>query len=189
MPEPKGRASLLDQLRISGVALVLFLAAVVVPALPRAVADALTDPLLEYRENGQTVEVRTRDGCLLHHKDTGSRSRDVVLTYCPARVPSGAAGWAPQLREFYTVDATNRTVTELVQYGIVPDRVARVRSTLPGGQAVETATRRVDDIRHPVVLLHLRRVALPVDLTETDGRRVFVRLELFDADGREVPVV
>jgi hypothetical protein len=40
-----------------------------------------------------------------------------------------------------------------------------------------------------VVLLHLRQATLPVDLTETDGRRDLVGLKLFDAAGREVPVV
>jgi hypothetical protein len=179
----------LDEWRVSGVALVLFLASFVVPALVVGVREALVDPLLEYREHGQTVQVRTADGCLVYRKDTSSRGGDEVLTYCPARVPEGADGWAPQLRDFYVVDATGRTVTELVQFGIVPDQVARVRSTLPGGHPVETATRRVAGIGHPVVLLHLRRVALPVDLTETDGREVFVRLELFDSAGREVPVV
>lgn len=186
---PRPAARLLDQLGISGIALVLFVASFALPALPRLVVEALTDPLLEYREGGRTVQVRTRDGCLLYRKDAPPRSSDVVLTYCPARVPDGAAGWAPQFYDFYTVDATNRTVTELVQFGVVPDEVVRVRSTLPGGHPVETATRRVDDVRHPVVLLHLRRVVLPVDLAVTDGRRVFVGLEMFDAGGREVPVV
>jgi hypothetical protein len=182
-------ARVLDELRVSGIAVMLFVACLVLPALPGAVADALEEPLLEYRENGQTVQVRTGDGCLVYRKDISSRGRDEVLSYCPARVPEGADGWAPQLRDFYTVDATGRTVTELVLFGIVPDQVARARVTLPGGQTVEAATRRVADVRHPVVLLHLRHVALPVDLTETDGRTVFVRLELFDPDGREVPVV
>jgi hypothetical protein len=150
---------------------------------------ALTEPLLEYRENGQTVQVRTGDGCLVSRKDTSSRGRDEVLTYCAALVPEGADGWAPQLRDFYTVDAADRTVTELVEFGILPDRAVRVRSTLPGGHPVEASARRVAGIGHPVVLLHLQHVALPIDLSETDGRKVFVRLELFDAAGRPVPVV
>jgi hypothetical protein len=177
--------SVLDELRVTGVVLVLFLAGYIVPS---TVADALTDPLLEYHENGQRVQVQTGDGCLTYRKDTSSR-RELVLSYCPARIPDGGDGWAPQLGDFYTVDAASRTVTELVLFGIVPEQVVRVRATLPGGHPVETATRRVADIRHPVVLLHLRNVALPVDLTETEGRRVFVGLTLFDAAGREVPVV
>lgn len=182
--------SLADELRVSGIAVALFLASFVLPAAPGAVHDALVDPLLEYRENDQTVTVRPGDdGCLVYHKDTSSRGRDEILTYCPARIPEGATGYAPQFREFYTVDAAGRNVTELVIFGVVPEQVTRVRSTLPGGHPVEAGTQRVDDIAHPVVLLHLRHVALPVDLTETDGRRVFVRLQLFDASGREVPVV
>jgi hypothetical protein len=177
--------NVLDELRLSGVAVVLFLVCLVVSGLPGSIGE----PLLEYRENGQTVTVRTRDGCLLYSKDTTSRGPDETLTYCPARIPAGANGWAPQLRDFYAVDASNRTVTEVAQFGVVPDGVTRVRSTLPGGQTVEATTRRVGDIRHPVVLLHLRRVAIPVDLAETDGRRVFVRLEMFDGTGARVPVV
>jgi hypothetical protein len=176
-------------MRLTGVALVVFLGSIVLPGQPGALIESFTDPLLEYSEYTQTVKVRARDGCLIYHKDTASRGADLVLSYCPARIPEGAKGWAPQFRDFYTVDATQRTVTELVQFGMVPDAVVRVRFTLPGGHPVETATRRVTDLQHPVVLLHLRQVALPVDLTETDGRRVFVRLEMFDAAGREVPVV
>ncbi len=177
--------NLLDELRLSGVAVVQFLAYLVLSGLPGSVGK----PLLEYREDGLTVQVRTRDGCLFYRKDTSSRGGDETLTYCPPRIPVGADGWAPQLREYYLVDAARRTVTELVLFGVVPDGVTRVRSTLPGGHVVEASTRRVGDIRQPVVLVHLRRVALPVDLTETAGRRVFVRQELFDAAGERVPVV
>ncbi|WP_327001987.1 hypothetical protein OHA72_43735 [Dactylosporangium sp. NBC_01737] len=174
-----------DALRISGIALVLFFAHLVVPTIP----GSLVDPVLEYREDGYAVTVKPGDGCLIFHRDTSSRGGDEILPYCPARIPDGANGWAPQLRDFYTVDPATRLVTELVQFGVVPDQVTRVRSTLPGGQIVETPTRRVDGVAHPVVALHLRNTAFPVDLTETGGRRVFVRLELFDAGGRAVPVV
>ena len=84
----------LDEFRLSGVAVVLFLAYLVFSGLP----GSFGKPLLEYRENGQTVQVRTRDGCLLYTKDTTSRGPDETLTYCPARIPAGADGWAPQLR-------------------------------------------------------------------------------------------
>ncbi len=175
---------LLRDLRVSGVVVVLLIGYLIVTGV---VAGRGT--LLEYDEDGYTVTVRADDGCLRYSRDTSTRGADERLAYCAATIPQGADGWAPQLRDFYTVDATGRTVTELVVFGVLPDQVVLIRSTLPGGHAVDTPTRRVADIDHPVVLLHLRDAALPVDLTGTGGRRVFVRLELFGADGRAVPVV
>lgn len=175
---------LLADLRISGIAIVLVVAYLIVAG---TVAGA--DTLLEYDEDGYQVTVWAGDGCLRYGRNTSERGADERLAYCPATIPQGADGWAPQLKDFYTVDATGRTVTELVVFGVLPDQVVLIRSTLPGGHAVDMPAQRVDDIDHPVVLLHLRNPGLPVDLTETGGRRVFVRLELFDADGRAVPVV
>jgi hypothetical protein len=177
--------SALDQLRISGLVAALFAAYLVLSGLWAGRGEVV----LEYRENGQSAEVRVRDGCLVLHKDTSSRGRDLVLTYCPARVPEGAGGWAPQLREHYTVDASRRVVTELVVFGMMPEPVVRARFTLPGGQAVEAGTRRVAGLREPVLLLHRRPAGLGVDLAETDGRTEFVRIELFDAAGAVVPLV
>ncbi|GAB1640498.1 hypothetical protein KRMM14A1259_09210 [Krasilnikovia sp. MM14-A1259] len=173
--------SVLDQVRLPGAALAVFIAALIVPAIYH---DMTSTVLLEYQEDGRPMKLRADDGCL-----ELQRSRRERVTYCPALMPVGADGWAPQLMDYYAVDAAQRSATEVVQFGIVPDQVVRVRSTLPGGHALEADARRVPGIDHPVVLLHLSGVAYPVDMAQTEGRRVFVRQQMFDAAGREVPLV
>jgi len=191
VPEPatNGRVPwwrwLPDKVRVSGLILLLFLGFLTVTSLARVA----TEPLMEYEEDGREVDVRVDGGCLIYWRYGAPRTRPTVLSYCGAVKPEGADGWAVQIGEMYVVDQSQRSVIELVAFGVMPDGVARVRYTLPGGHPVETDTRRVQDVASPVVLLHLRKVALPVDLTETDGRKVFVRLQLFDAAGQEVSVV
>ncbi|WP_155373581.1 hypothetical protein [Catellatospora vulcania] len=147
------------------------------------------DPLLAYTERDHPVSVRADEGCLVYRRDIGGRSPDEVLTYCPARKPEGAHGWAPQTRETFVLDPSGRFATELIAFGLLPDGTVTVRYTLPGGHVIEAPTQAVPGLDHPAVLLHLRDARLPVDLAEVGGQPVMAGVQLLDASGQEIDIV
>ncbi|RSM63961.1 hypothetical protein DMB66_21770 [Actinoplanes sp. ATCC 53533] len=166
----------------------LALTLVLVP-LALNVFEAVVDPLLEYKENGQKVTLRPDDGCLKYRRALGARAGTVTQRDCGWQRPEGVAEWAPQTRELLVLDPAKRHVVELVAYGMVPDETKTVRYTLPGGEIVEPAVRHRDDLDHPAFWIHLTRIAIPVDLRAVDGAPAFERFQIFDTAGNEIATV
>lgn len=172
-----------------GAALVLLVVSLVLPGLGRRVAQSWQDPLLTFQDGDRTLELRPADGCLATWRHPSGRSRKMVLDYCAWSRPRGVDAWVPVTKELYRLDADRRHVVELVAFGLLPARAATVRYTLPGGEIVATAARRHADLDGPAYWIHLRQAAIPVDLSVTDGAKVFSRFQIFDPAGKEIPVV
>jgi len=176
------------------VALVLVsaLASLVLVAVTSSAAQGLahlgSDPLLSYEEDGHKIYVRPDDGCLVTWRQRRQTDRK-VLDYCAWAKPTGVDAWVPATKEFYRLDSGRRHVVELVAFGLLPDDASKVRYTLPGGEVVEADARRHEDLDRPAYWIHLKQVTLPVDLKTVDGEAVFTRFQVFDATGREIPVV
>jgi hypothetical protein len=166
----------------------LALVLVLVPLTLR-IRDWVIDPLLAYRENGQDVTVRPDDGCLQYRRIRGGRAGTAISRDCGWERPRGVTEWAPQTRELLVLDPAKQHVVELVAYGMVPDETRAVRYTLPGGQIVEPAVHRRDDLDHPAFWIHLTKVAIPVDLRVVDGEPAFQRFQIFDGAGTEIATV
>jgi len=149
----------------------------------------VVDPLLAYQEHGRSVTVRVHDGCLRYRRDVPPRSSDLVLDYCAWRKPEGVAEWAPQTREQLVLNPSGTGVVELVAFGMLPAGTASVRYTLPGGRIVEAPARLGEGLDGPAFWVHLRGVAIPVDLAEVDGEVAVARFQIFDRAGNEIPVV
>lgn len=164
------------------------LALVLVP-LAQTIRDAVVDPLLRYQENGHEVTVRPEDGCLEYKRGRGARAGFVTQWDCGWQRPEGIAEWAPQTRELLVLDDARQHVVELVAYGMVPDETRAVRYTLPGGETVEPAVRRRDDLDHPAFWIHLTGISIPVDLRLVDDEPAFQRFQIFDGAGREIATV
>lgn len=147
------------------------------------------DALLTFRESGRRATVRVHDGCLHFWRDAPPRSSDVTVDYCGWRKPEGVAEWVPETREVLVLDRSGTRVVELVAFGMLPAGAASVRYTLPGGEVVETEARQRAGLDGPAFWVHLRGVAIPVDLTEVGGEPVFARFQVFDRAGDEIPVV
>jgi hypothetical protein len=153
------------------------------------IRDATADSLLEYREDGLPVTVRTNDGCLTYRKERGGRAEPVTEKYCGWQRPEGAAERSPRTREWLVLDAARTHVVEVVAFGTLPDETRKVRYTLPGGEVVEPAVRRRDDLDQPAFWIHLTDVAIPVDLAVVGGEPVFQRFQIFEAAGHEIATV
>ncbi len=187
-PDRRRRSLLRRLLSLEACVYALALVLVLVPLTLR-IRDAVIDPLLAYRENNQDVTVRPDDGCLQYRRIPGGRAGTVTSRDCGWQRPRGATEWAPQARELLVLDAAKRHVVALVAYGMVPDETRVVRYTLPGGETVEPAVQRRDDLDHPAFWIHLTRIAIPVDLRMVDGEPAFQRFQIFDGAGNEIATV
>lgn len=187
-PDRPRRSPLRRLLSLEAAVGALALTLVLVP-LGARIRDAVVDPLLAYRENGQDVTLRPDDGCLVYRRIPGGRAASITQRDCGWQRPQGVTEWAPQTRELLVLDATRQHVVELVAYGMVPDETGAVRYTLPGGRTVEPAVRRRDDLDHPAFWIHLTGIAIPVDLRAVDGEPAFQRFQIFDGAGNEIATV
>jgi hypothetical protein len=169
---------------VLGGALAVVVVVTVLPSLFRS-----EDGLIDWYENREHLIVTPDDGCLQTFQLRQGHSPRAKLDYCAPVRPAGVAAWVPATKEFYRLDDERRHVVELVAFGMLPTGAHAVRYTLSGGAAVDAPAQRRRDLATPAFWIHLERAAVPVDPGAADEAAVFVRFQVFDATGAEIPVV